>query len=74
MQGGGGRRRGERREMGGRFVKMDKERQRRKRWKRILGSKYNRWYRCVKGEGVFKERMGRRVGGGEWRGLGWGMK
>lgn len=27
-----------------RFVAVDKERQRRKRWEMINGSKYNRWY------------------------------
>lgn len=45
--------------LGGRLVTADKERQRREKWERINGSKYNRW----KGEGrggagKLKEGMG----------------
>lgn len=44
-------------------VKTEKKKQRVKRWKRIGGSSYNRWYREVKGEEIpeyLKERMGRK--------------
>lgn len=30
----------------------DRERQKRERWERIGKSKYNRWYKEVKGEGI----------------------
>ncbi|EZA50331.1 hypothetical protein X777_11275 [Ooceraea biroi] len=32
--------------------KEEKKRKREERWERIIGSKYNRWYKVVKGEGL----------------------
>lgn len=42
-------------------MREEKELQRRERWERINQSKYNRWYREVKGEGIpgyLKKGMG----------------
>lgn len=39
----------------------DREEQRKERWNKILGSRYNKWYRKVKGEGIsgiFEKGMG----------------
>lgn len=33
------------------LMKRDKEEQRKERWERIRNSKYNKWYKKVKGEG-----------------------
>ena len=47
--------------------------QRGERWERIRGSKYNRWYGEVKGEGVpeYLRKGWGKVDGGGWRRLGW---
>lgn len=45
---------------GSRLIIADKETQRKERWERIKESRYNKWYRRVKGEGPgFEKRLGR---------------
>lgn len=49
------------------LMKRDKEEQRKERWERIRNSKFNKWYKEVKGEGIpkyLKKGWGK-IGGGE---------
>lgn len=41
------------------MIRKDKEKQRVEREGRIRDSRYNRWYKMIKEEGISKERMGR---------------
>jgi len=48
------------------IIRKDREIQRMERWKRILDSKFSKWYKEVKGEGVLeylKKGWGRAGGG-----------
>lgn len=51
----------------------DRRRQEEERGGRIKNSRFSRWYGRVKGKGIpaYLKKRWRRVGGGEWRGLGW---
>lgn len=60
----------------GEVERKDKEKQRKERWERIRKSRYNRWYKEVKGERIPKYL---KKGWGEskwkeWRGSGWETK
>lgn len=49
------------------LMKRDKKKQRKERWERIRNSKFNKWYKEVKGEGIpeyLKKGWGK-IGGGE---------
>lgn len=39
--------------------RMDKEVQKKERWQKIINSRYNKWYKCIKEEGMPKYIKGK---------------
>lgn len=46
------RRREEGEEWCGKLVRESREKDRKKRWEKIMGSNYNKWYKVMRGKGI----------------------
>lgn len=62
----------ERKEWSGKLVREGREKDWRERWEKIKESKFNKWYKEVKGKGIpeYLKKSWGKVGGERWQGLG----